>query len=315
MIRKLYHRSRTLPTPMAGLALGVATLGVDWEFALDLNGVAQIVGAIIAALLLTLLAVRYLFHFDTLINDLKHPVAGSIVPTFAMCLMALSKTAGLFSLVAAIVIWGTGLVIHLLALAAFVFHRLREPAMENMVPSWFIPPIGIIVADVTFPGIDALQPLAHVLLIVGLVSYAVMLPLMIYRIFLYPSIPSGAKPTIAIMAAPASLSLAGYLSVTPEPNFLICSLLFGIAILMTFVVYTAFWQLLRLQFSPGYAAFTFPMAIGVTALYKYSHWLETLDIPSHYVQDVRMLAHFELGVATIIISYVLILYIRNFKRF
>lgn len=52
---------------------------------------------------------------------------------------------------------------------------------------------------------------------------------------------------------------------------MLVALLFGIAILMTAVIYFAFWRLLRLQFSPGYAAFTFPMAIGATALYKLSN--------------------------------------------
>ncbi|MCW1889915.1 hypothetical protein OK016_13235 [Vibrio chagasii] len=30
----------------------------------------------------------------------------------------------------------------------------------------------------------------------------------------------------------------------------------------------AFFKLLRLPFSPGYAAFTFPIVIGATALFK-----------------------------------------------
>ena len=82
---------------MAGLALGVSSLGVCYEIAFGFNGWAQIVAALIATGLLTLLLGRYLLHFDTLIADLKHPVLGSIAPTFAMCLMVLSKTLGVFS--------------------------------------------------------------------------------------------------------------------------------------------------------------------------------------------------------------------------
>jgi tellurite resistance protein TehA-like permease len=91
---------------------------------------------------------------------------------------------------------------------------------------------------------------------------------MIYRLVFCESVPDAAKPTIAIMAAPASLSLAGYLTVTQDPSPVLVALLFGIAILMTVVIYAAFFHLLRLPFGPAYAAFIFPMVIGATALFK-----------------------------------------------
>ena len=187
--------------------------------------------------------------------------------------------------------------------------------MGNMVPSWFIPPVGIIVADVTFPGVPELHGLATVLLTIGMASYAVMLPVMIYRLIFHPEVPNAAKPTIAIMAAPASLSLAGYLTVVKSPNLLVVAVLLGIAILMTVAIYFAFWRLLRLQFSPGYAAFTFPMAIGATALYKTANLVATYPDTETYVTQLRFLAHVELAVATVVIFYVFVLYMKNLKAF
>lgn len=73
-----------------------------------------------------------------------------------------------------------------------------------------------------------------------------MLPMMIYRFIFTHEIPDAAKPTLAIMAAPASLSLAGYLTVVSEPSPVIVALLFGIAVLMTAIIYLAFTRLLRL---------------------------------------------------------------------
>ena len=142
-----------------------------------------------------------------------------------------------------------------------------------------------------------------------------MLPTMLYRLIFLPQVANAAKPTIAIMAAPASLSLAGYLSVSTEPHLLLVALLFGIAILMTFAIYFAFWHLLRLQFSPGYAAFTFPMAIGATALYKLAALMGTFNGMGEYVSELRWLAHFELAVAAVVILYVFVLYLKNFKAF
>lgn len=134
--------------------------------------------------MLGFLALRFTAHRDTLRADLKHPVVGSIVPTFAMCLMVVSKTAGHWLPEAGVALWCAAVLLHLAALAAFVFNRLQEPNLELMVPSWFVPPIGIVVADVTFPEVAALLPLAKVLFWMGAAAYAVLLPLMIYRLFL-----------------------------------------------------------------------------------------------------------------------------------
>ena len=162
-----------------------------------------------------------------------------------------------------------------------------------------------------FSGNPVFAPIAHGALVFGMVAYAVMLPMMIYRFMFTHEIPDAAKPTMAIMAAPASLSLAGYLTVTATPSPVIIALLFGIAVLMTAIIYLAFFKLLRLPFSPGYAAFTFPMVIGATALFKTANWMEANGLAAHYVQQVRGLAGIELIVSTIVVTYVGLQYINN----
>lgn len=315
MLRRLHYKFRGLPTPMAGLALGVASLGSCLEFALPLNGWGQVTGAVIGSMLLMMLVVRFAFHHDTLWNDLKHPVLGSIVPTFCMATMVISKALSGILPSFSVGLWLAAVTLHLFALCAFLVFRSREHVMGNMVPSWFIPPVGIIVADVSFPGTPELLGFAHVLLFIGMSAYAVMLPMMLYRFIFHPEVPNAAKPTIAIMAAPASLSLAGYLTVVKEPSLLIVALLFGIALLMTIVIYFCFWRLLRLQFSPGYAAFTFPMAIGATALYKTSALVASIPGGAEYAAQLKFLAHIELAVAALVISYVFILYMKNLRMF
>ena len=138
---------------------------------------------------------------------------------------------------------------------------------------------------------------------------------MLYRLIFLTEVPNAAKPTIAIMAAPASLSLAGYLTVVSEPNLLLCAILLGIAVLMTIAIYFAFWNLLRLKFSTGYAAFTFPMAIGATALYKSSKLIEGIPGCTEYAMQLHFIATIELVVASLVIFYVFFLYIRNIKSF
>lgn len=241
-----------------------------------------------------------------------HPVAGSVVPTFAMGIMVVSKAVGQFAPYMGQAIWLFAVILHLIFLVLFAYHRAIDFKIHHMVPSWFVPPIGIIVADVAFPG-GVLRPLAEGLLYFGMAVYAVMLPVMIYRLIFSHEIPDAAKPTIAIMAAPASLSLTGYLTVVQEPSPVVIGRLAGVAVLMTFVIYVAFYRLLRLPFSPGYAAFTFPMVISVTALFKVATWMGDFGFAAHYVDQVHMLATIELYMATAVVSYVALRYLAHYR--
>ncbi|MCL1076162.1 TDT family transporter [Shewanella dokdonensis] len=302
-------RLAAAPTPMAGLALGIASLGWCWENSGWFSGQAQAFGAVIAAAMLLLLLGKFVLHPQSLWQDLAHPVVGSVVPTFAMAAMVVSKAipgqvgTGL---------WLLAVLLHLLFLLVFCFHRLRQFELSHMVPSWFVPPVGIIVADVACPG-PAMLPLAHGLLWFGIICYGLMLPLMLYRLIFMAEVADAAKPTIAILAAPASLSLAGYLTVIEQPSPLLVSLLLGIAVLMTGIIYLAFFKLLRLPFSPGFAAFTFPMVIGATALFKTEAWFREWQLPPQTVMQLHTLAQLELVVATVIVSYVALRYVLYFN--
>ncbi|EGR0391140.1 TDT family transporter [Vibrio vulnificus] len=311
MIQRTKAKVMGAPTPMAGLALGIASLGWSWENLATLNGYGQWISAAIASGLLVILSIKFLFHRHLLQQDLAHPVVGSVVPTFAMGTMVVSNSLGHFFPVAGDVLWLVAVVLHIVFLVSFLYHRAQNFELHHMVPSWFVPPVGIIVADVSFSGNPALAPIAHGALVFGMVAYAVMLPLMIYRFMFTHEVPDAAKPTMAIMAAPASLSLAGYLTVTAQPSPVIIALLFGIAVLMTAIIYLAFVKLLRLPFSPGYAAFTFPMVIGATALFKMANWMQQAGLSDHYVKQVRMLAGVELLVATVVVGYVAVQYFYN----
>lgn len=308
MIKTAKAKVMGAPTPMAGLALGIASLGWCWENAATLNGYIQWAGAVIASVLLLILATKFLFHRHLLREDLAHPVVGSVVPTFAMATMVVSNSLGHFFPLAGDTLWLVAVVLHIVFLISFVYHRMQGFELHHMLPSWFVPPVGIIVADVSFSGNPALAAIANGALLFGMLAYAAMLPMMIYRLMFTHEIPDAAKPTIAIMAAPASLSLAGYLTVTAEPSPVIIGLLFGIAVLMTAIIYLAFIKLLRLPFSPGYAAFTFPMVIGATAQFKLAAWMQQTGMEHQYVAQIRGLASFELIVATLVVGYVALRY-------
>ena len=313
MFKRVQHKLTRLPTPLAGLALAIAALGWCWENALPLQHYAKWSGALVAACLLLSLGIKFVRFPRLLRDDLAHPVVGSVVPTFAMGWMLVSSSVGEWQPVLGQAIWLGAITLHLVFLGCFIHYRAKKFALHHMLPSWFVPPVGIIVADVAFPG-GALQPLADALLHLGLVCYAILLPIMIYRLVFERDIPDPAKPTLAVLAAPASLCLAGYLTVTQEPSALMVALLASIALLMTAIIYVAFFSLLRLPFNPGYAAFTFPMVIGATALYKLATQLSRWQLDASSIQLVRHLALGELVIATGVVGYVALRYLLHYGR-
>ena len=297
---------RSFPTPVAGLALGIASLGLSWENLRPGAGLAE-TAAVIAALLLILLSVRFVLHPETLSRDLANPVVGGVVATYAMAWMLISISLWQFSHMAWALLWLFGLGVHVAFLSLFVKNRMAVRfELLHMVPSWLVPPVGIIVAAVAYrgPHEGILFQLAVVALYFGMLAYALMLPVMFYRFIFAENVPVTAMPTLAILAAPASLSLTGYLSLAEDPQPLPVILLMGIAVLMTAIVYVAFLRLLMLPFSPAYSAYTFPLAIGATGLFKAALQMEAWQIRQKLIDQTRGLAVFELLIATAVVAYV-----------
>jgi len=312
-ITKLSNHVSRLPTPMAGLALAIASLGWAWDSMLpSIDGRGQLIGAIVAAVLLMSLVVKFVTHPKIFKDELSHPVVGSVIPTFAMGLMVVSNSLGHYLPAQGRYLWLFAIMVHILFLGMFIFYRAIDFKLEHMVPSWFVPPIGIIVAAVSFPG-NQYEWVANATLNFGMLCYLIMLPIMLYRLIFCAPISDAAKPTIAIMAAPASLSLAGYLTINSNPSIVIVSLLLSIAVLMTSVVYLAFFHLMRLPFSPGYAAFTFPMVIGATALIKAGHWLIQSFGENQLTDLIGQAAKGELVISTAVVLYVAYRYLSHYR--
>ncbi|WP_257284923.1 TDT family transporter [Endozoicomonas sp. SESOKO1] len=301
-------RLRNVPTPLGGLALGIASLGALW--ALVLPGYAEwfkLSSALVASLLVLAIFFKFVSNPGLFREDLAHPVASSVMPTCAMASMVIAQSLLSVMPVFAKGLWLLAVITHLLLFIGFTVHRLIDFQLHHMVPSWFVPPVGIIVAAVTSAGMGH-EKLVFMLFIFGLCCYFIKLPVMLYRLIFRETIPDAALPTFAIMAAPASLSLAGYLSITNQPNYLLVAVLLPLAIFMTSLVYVAFVRLLRLPFSPGYAAFTFPMVIGATALFKLADILHQQGYQK-VCEVINNLAGFELLVATVIVFYVALRYL------
>lgn len=300
-----------IPSALSGLAVGIASLGLCWENAANLQGNGQMLGAIVASSLLLPLLLKFLFNPHLLKQDLQHPVAGSVIPTITMATMVIANNIALYYFQLGQVISLLAIILHLCFLGIFIFYRSRDFKIEHILPSWFVPPIGLAIALIIYPG--GLAPaLAELLLEFAFLSYALLLPLVLYRLLFSGKLSDVEKPTLVILSAPASLLLSGYFVTVTQPSYLIVAVLILLAFLMTLSIYFAFIKLLRLPFTPAYSAFTFPLVVGAIALFKTSQFLLKEGVDMQLVELTVQLANIELIIATLMVIYVSLRYLLHF---
>lgn len=304
----LSNKLAKLPTPLAGLALGIASIGK----LLSIYGFEQNITVSIAAMLLIIVFAKFVTNPYLLFSELEHPVLGSIIPTFAMTAMIISSQFAEQFFSQAVLLWYTAVIIHLSLLAAFIVIQCRNFKLENVLPSWFIPPVGLAVAALTCPGTTSIE-LAQYLLYFAMSMYFILLPLMLFRLILLP-ISNATKPTIAILAAPPNLCLAAYLTFIEQPSIFLVFILLGFALLMSAVVYICLFALLKLPFTPAFAGFTFPLVISATASIKVCIFLEEHVGNVHAKNILNIIATAQLYIAAAMLIYVTIRYVHFFTN-
>ncbi|MGI6656638.1 MAG: TDT family transporter [Desulfobulbus sp.] len=312
MTNKTGSLASSVPTPLAGLALGVAGLGAGLDQALSLpHHFGQYTGGLLALIMLLPVLVKFFARPALLLEELRHPVLGSILPAATMTLMLLAKTLGMVSPRAGEALWVVAVLLHVVLLCLFVFFRARSFSLGQLLPIWMLPVVGLGVATITVP--DArYQVLAYGIMLFATFGYLVMLPFVMYRLAAMPPMPDPVQPTIAILAAPASLVLVAYLAVEPNPSQLLVSLILGLAVFMTALVYGALYRQRRLPFTPAFASYTFPLVISASALYALLHQQAETPLVLAYGTPLRVLAGFEMGVAAVVVGYVCVRYILHY---
>lgn len=294
---------RSVPIPIAGLALGVVALGNllrPWGEAI--HTVCGILGALLVALLLTRLAASP----RGLADDLRNPIFGSVSATLFMTLMQLATYLAPLSRVAALVLWWVAVVAHAVLICWFTALALANFKLADVYPTYFICYVGIVVGSVTSPSVG-MQPVGRALFFFGFACYAVMFVLVTLRYVRHPQVPEPARPLICVYAAPMSLSLAGYLATHATPSLPFVVVLEVLAQILLVVVLTRLPGLLRLPFYPSYAAMTFPFVITATALAGSLSALREAGVAVSGGLDVLLAA--EIVLASVMVCYVLVRYL------
>ncbi len=260
------------------------------------------------AILLTPVLARYLTNYKTFIADIRHPLSGSLMAPMSMALLILCDYLAVISPLIAYPIWALALMLHVTMMVLFFSFQLGNFKMSNIVPSWFLYPVGVISSSLAGTQFGH-NLFSETLVEICVAIYFIMLPVVLYRLVFFGSLPRRARPTLAIMAAPINLTLATYLVNFPTPDPILTGALAGIAITMTLLIYLCYIRLLRLKFQPSIAAVTFPSVISAIAMHRltsffaeeYPHW--------HWLHNFGFL---ELSIATFLVIWVSFGYVKMY---
>ena len=277
---------KNLPLAITGLILAILSLGKVFA---DFSSIFFIIGSILIFMVL----LKLILHFDSFANELNNLIALSTFGTFSMALMLFSTyLKPLFlplSQDIAFGIWILGIIIHLsIAIVFTKKYVIDEFDIETVFATWWIVYIGITMASITAPAYG-LEKYGFIFFGMGFLLMIPTLILVSYRYLKFTAIDDKNKPFICIYTALLSILIVGYVNaMNIDGNFL--SLIYiGACIFYIFAIYHAIRLLIleRLEFVPSFSAFTFPFvisAIATGAAYKFFG----LNILNHlfYIQAV-----------------------------
>ncbi len=298
----------SLPVPAAGLMLGLASAG---NLVSSHSSGLKILFGILSVMILALLVTKTILSTRAVMEDMKNPAIAGIAGALPMGIMVLSAYVQPISHWAGFVMWVAGILAHFILIIYFTKRFIFSFSMEKVFPSYFVVYIGIAAASITAPLFGAAAA-GRVLFWFGFIAYLVLLPIIAYRVFAVKPLPEPLLPTITIFAAPPGLCLVGYLNSFPEKNMAFAWLLTVLSLITLFAVLLYMPRMLKLEFYPSYAAFTFPLVISAIAMKSFDSFLaaEQAAVPA-----LGYLARFEELLALVFVVYVLVRYIGFMIRF
>lgn len=293
-----------MPIPTAGLALGLVALGILLQ---PISEVFHLMAGLLSLIAILAVTAKAILFPAMIKEDFKNPVLAAVSATYFMTIMQLATYLAPFALPVAFVIWIAAIVGHLSLIVFFTVRFTLHFDLKQVFPTHFIAYVGIIVAALTSPAFG-MQALGEVIFWFGFACYLALLAVITLR-YLKHEVPEPSKPLFCIYTAPMSLSLAGYLAVSAQPNLIMVAIMALVAQAFLVFVLIQLPKLLRLKFYPSYAAMTFPFVISASALLKATTFFESLGYSGPFFELAHILAVAETLFASVMVLYVFARYL------
>ena len=299
-MKNLLQRLANLPVGVVATAVGAATLS-NVYLALGFTWIRHLTMGI-GFLVLIAMLYKIIRHFQTFKTEYTTVVPSSLYATVTMLTMILGSYVFDFNAGIGRLMWFIGVFAHMTHILVFTYRNVvRGVKIETFIPSWFVTYNGLLVSAVIGGAMNA-NLLLQGIVWYGIAVFLIIIPFMIYRLIKKP-LPTPLYPTLAILLAPSSLCLVGYINVMPTKNPAIIFGLYGIILVTLLVILVNIPRFFKQAFHPGFAALTFPMAIGIVASTKMTGYLTQLELPQ-LASISNNVAGIQIVLTTAIIAFV-----------
>ena len=306
----MFERLKKLPVPVLPTFVGALTLsnvyggmGYTW-FRYTMMAVATVV---------VLTYIVKIIRYPAICRDeYLLTVPSSLYAGFTMCLMILGSFYYEIGLGFGKIIWLVAIVIHAVHICVFTMRNiLLTRNIHTTVPSWFVTYNGIMVSCVT-GGAMNMRPMLQIITIYGVLIYAVLIPVMIFRLITVPVKPA-VYHTMPVVLAPCSLCVVSLINTIDEPNQMLLYLMYFCVLVSLLFIIIKLPDFFSFDFVPGFAGLTFPMAIGIVATNKMSGYLAAHGMEGASAA-LDQLSGFQIFLTSMLVGYVLLNFARRLLR-
>ncbi len=306
----MFERLKKLPVPVLPTFVGALTLsnvyggmGYTW-FRYTMMAVATVV--------VLIYIVKIIRHPAICRDEYLLTVPSSLYAGFTMCLMILGSFYYEIGLGFGKIIWLVAIVIHAVHICVFTMRNiLLTRNIHTTVPSWFVTYNGIMVSCVT-GGAMNMRPMLQIITIYGVLIYAVLIPVMIFRLITVPVKPA-VYHTMPVVLAPCSLCVVSLINTFDEPNQMLLYLMYFCVLVSLLFIIIKLPDFFSFDFVPGFAGLTFPMAIGIVATNKMSGYLAAHGMEGASAA-LAQLSGFQIFLTSMLVGYVLLNFARMLLR-
>ena len=295
---------KKLPIPISGLILALLSLG---NLLQDIHPALRYLFGTIGAVFIILMILKVVLYPQSIRDDFKNPVIVSSSGTFSMSLMLLSTYLASFIPSIAYGIWMLGIILHILLIIYFTYHFImRKFDISTVYPTYWIVYVGITMGAITahFHGLNDID---LIFFIAGFIGMLASTPVVLYREFIYKSIPEMNRPLTCIFTALFSILIFGYLNSSSSISYEFAIGMYVIACAFYIFSLYKFISLRNIEFYPSFSAFTFPFVISALA----TKGMAGMIWPNSFMNGIAII---ETVIAAALVIYVLIKYIKFLKK-
>jgi len=213
------------------------------------------------SILLTVVYIAKIFKYPReVLEEMKHPVKISFLPTISIGLLLFSIAFLKISPSISFWTWTIGTVMHfamtLYVVSSWVHHTKYE--INHLNPAWFIPVVGNILVPVA--GVThASAEISWFFFSLGLFFWPVLMSIILYRLIFHGSLPERFIPTLFILIAPPSVALISWYKLTGAVGDF-GRIQYSIGLFFFFLIVFQIKYFIRLKFFLSWWAYSFPIA-------------------------------------------------------